>query len=161
MENNSREGQLIADKIRRTLLQIDLKLLEADAQCRVADEEFKLNQKIKKTLNQRKAMESKIKRECYKVYINNLKVAKSSILENLNKVLSTYTPKYKQIWIMYFIEKRDIEEIRNTVNYSRENVNKIISKLKTDLFDLNWVNGERNSKKVGNKNGITKQKRTN
>lgn len=159
MNNNLHEGQLIADKIRKTLLQIDLKLLEADAQCRVADEEFKLNQKIKKTLNQKKAMESKIKRECYKVYINNLKVAKSSILDNLNKVLSTYTPKYKQIWIMYFIEKRDIEEIRNTVNYSRENVNKIVYKLKVDLCDLNCVNDKR--KKEGNKNGITKQKRTN
>lgn len=159
MNNNLHEGQLIADKIRKTLLQIDLKLLEADAQCRVADEEFKLNQKIKKTLNQKKAMESKIKRECYKVYINNLKVAKSSILDNLNKVLSTYTPKYKQIWIMYFIEKRDIEEIRNVVNYSRENVNKIVYKLKVDLCDLNCVNDKR--KKEGNKNGITKQKRTN
>lgn len=150
MESNSREGQLIADKIRKTLLQIDLKLLEAEAQCRVADEEFKLNQKIKKTLNQKKAMESKIKRECYKVYIANLNDAKSNILEKLDKILSSYTPKHKLIWKMYFIEKRDIEEIRNVVNYSRENVNKIVYKLKVDLCDLNCVNDKR--KKEGNKN---------
>ena len=71
--------------------------------------------------------------EAYKVYIKNVQKIKSEISLGLDAVLSRYTPKYKKIWTMYFIEQASIDEICSAVCYSRGNINVIIKKLKLDL----------------------------
>lgn len=133
MTKQTENGQKIAERFRKLLFNIDLKIAEAEGQIALAEEEFKLHQKIRKTDNQRIAMNAKMNKECYKVFVSNLKIIKEKILKDLDRVLSTYTSKYKKIWMMYFIGRRSIEEISNEVNYSRDNINRIIKKMKDDL----------------------------
>lgn len=129
----AKKGKLAGDKIRKLLFNIDLNIVYAKGSEKLANENFKLNQKIKNPKNQKKAMQAKIEKECYKVYLRNLEDTKQEIEIELNKILNRYAPKYKTIWLMYFIQQSTIEEIAKATNYTIDNVNKIIKKLKNDL----------------------------
>ena len=126
-------GQKIADNIRKILLNCDLRIVYATSEVKLASEDFKLHSKLGGTSHQRKALRAKARCETYKIYIKNVEKIKGEISVALDAVLSRYTPKYKKIWIMYFIEQASIDDICNTVNYSRGNINVIIKRLKLDL----------------------------
>lgn len=126
-------GQKIADNIRKILLNCDLRIVYATGELKLANEDFKLNAKLGGVGGERKALRAKARAETYKVYIKTINKVKGEISMGLDRVLARYTPKYKTIWIMYFIEQASIDDICNAVNYSRGNVNVIIKKLKLDL----------------------------
>ena len=128
-----KKGQIIADNIRKVLLNVDLRLVYAESERKLALEDFKLNSKLGGQANTKKALRAKARSECFKVYISNINKVKGEITVGLDAVLSRYTPKYKRIWVMYFLEQASIDDICSEVCYSRENVNKIIQKLKLDL----------------------------
>lgn len=124
---------MIAEKIRKLLLNIDLKIVYAQGEKKVAEEDFRLNQKIRTNKNQQLAIKAKARKECYTIYLRNLADVKEKIKLDLEKVLSKYTPAHKRIWEMYFIERRSIDKIVQEVGYSRESVFRIVKKLKEDL----------------------------
>lgn len=126
-------GQKIAENIRKILLNCDLRIVYAEGEQKLAHEDYKLHSKEGGQANVRKALRAKARGETYKVYIKNVNKIKSEISIGLDAVLSRYTPKYKKIWIMYFLEQASIDEICSAVCYSRGNINVIIKKLKMDL----------------------------
>ncbi len=126
-------GQKIAENIRKILLNCDLRLVYAEGELKLANEDFKLHSKLGGQANAKKALRAKARCETYKVFIKTVTKVKSEITLGLDAVLSRYTPKYKKIWIMYFIEQASIDEICSAVCYSRGNINVIIKKLKMDL----------------------------
>lgn len=126
-------GQKIAENIRKILLNCDLRLVYGEGELKLAQEDFKLHSKASGQASARKALRAKARCETYKVYIKNVSKIKGEISLGLDTVLSRYTPKYKKIWIMYFIEQASIDEICSAVCYSRGNINVIIKKLKLDL----------------------------
>ncbi len=128
-----KKGQEIANNIRKILLNVDLRLVYAEGERKLAQEDFKLHSKLGGKKHTHKALTAKARNECFRIYIENIKKIKGEVSFGLETVLSRYTPKYKRIWIMYFIEQASIDEISAEVNYSRENVNKIVQKLKLDL----------------------------
>ena len=128
-----KKGQLIAENIRKVLLNVDLRIIYAESERKLALEDFRLNSKLGGKSKTRKALRAKARSECFKVYIENVKKVKGEITLSLDAVLSRYTPKYKRIWLMYFLEQASIDEISTAVAYSRESINKIVQKLKLDL----------------------------
>lgn len=132
----------VGDRIRKTLFELDLRIVQAEGELQIAKEEYYVNQKINTQKNQRLALEAKMKRESYSTYVERLKNVKKGIENNLNRVLSTYIPRYKRIWVAYFIEKKSYDEIAVEVNYTRDNVKKVVSRLKEDLIK-NYELGEK------------------
>lgn len=132
-DGGAERGQKIADNIRKILLNCDLRIVYAEGELKLANEDFKLHSKVGGQANARRALRAKARCESYKVYIKNVSKIKGEISLALDTVLSRYTPKYKTIWIMYFIEQSSIDEICSAVCYSRGNINVIIKKLKMDL----------------------------
>lgn len=125
-----KRGQLIADNIRKILLNVDLRIVYAQGEIETAQADYELYSRLD---NQRKALTAKARIECYKVYIENILKVKNEVSFGLNEVLDRYTPKQKRIWIMYFIEKASIQEIATEANYVTRNVDKIIQQFKSDL----------------------------
>ena len=133
MGSEQERGQRIADNIRKILLNCDLRLVYAEGELKLAQEDFKLHSKVSGRAHARKALYAKARCDTYKVYMKNVSKIKGEISLGLDTVLSRYSPKYKQIWIMYFIEQASIDDICSAVCYSRGNINVIIKKLKMDL----------------------------
>lgn len=142
-----KKGHLIADNIRKTLLNVDLKLIDAESKHKIFYEDFKLHSKLGGSAHIKKALRAKAHSEVYRIYIENISKIKGEITFALDAVLSRYTPKYKRIWQMYFLEQASIEEIATATNYTRESVNKIVRKLKLDISALYGNEGEQNEQK--------------
>lgn len=139
MEKES--GKSIAYKIRKMLLNCDLRLVYANGEKNIANEEYQCEIKLSGRRHTKRALKAKIRRDCYKIYIGNVQKIKQDILDGLNACLSKYSVKYKRIWLMYFLEQKSIDEISDEVGYSRDNVNKIIARLKDELAkDYKWEN---------------------
>lgn len=128
-----KEGQTVADKIRKLLFNIDLRIVDAEGEIKVAKHDFDLNSKIDSPKHRQNAAKAKMRKECYIVYLDNLKKTKQEIRISLDKVLTRYNSKYQKIWTMYFIEKKSIDDIVNEVSYTRDNINKIVQKFKIEL----------------------------
>lgn len=134
MSNQKNEAAAtVAEKIRRSLFRIDLLYTEAEVKMLVAEEDYKKYSKLGGVTNKRKAQEALAKARVWETYISNLKAIKNATVDKLDEILDDYTPKYKQIFIMFFLERRAIEDIVQAVNYSRRHVDRIIAKLKDDL----------------------------
>ena len=138
----TKKGQLIAESIRKTLLNVDLRIVDAESKHKLAYEDFKLLSKLGGSANIKKALRSKSESEVYRIYIENISKIKGELTYALDRVLSRYTPKYKRIWTMYFLEKASLQEIATETNYTRIAIDKIIYKLKCDLVDAFGVEGE-------------------
>jgi DNA-directed RNA polymerase specialized sigma24 family protein len=143
-ETEVKKGNLIADNIRKTLLSVDLRIIDAEAKHKLFYEDFKLHSKFGGASHTKKALRAKAKSEVYRIYIDNIGKIKGEITFALNTVLSRYTPKYKRIWEMYFLEQASIDEIATATNYAKRNVNKIVQKLKLDICSVYGEEGENN-----------------
>lgn len=127
------EDTNIAERIRKTLLQAELRYMQAETQMLVANEDYKKFSALGGVTNQRKAQKANIKVRVLTTYMENVKSIKSAAVTKLNTILEAYTDKYKIIFVMYFIERRAIDDIALAVNYNRRHVDRIIAKFKTDL----------------------------
>lgn len=133
MTYHSNKDVTIAEKLRKLLLNIDLKIVYAEGEMKVAEEDCRLNSKIDNSKNQQLAISAKARKECYRIYIANLVDTKQNIRLHLDKVLSKYLPTRKMIWEKYFLERKSIEKIANEVSYSVPNVKHIIKQLRADI----------------------------
>lgn len=126
--------ELVSDKLRTTLVQLDLLIMNAETLVSMYDEKYRVNTKISRKVNQKTALEAKINRDIYAVYVQNLKSIRESAYKRLEKYLAKYNAKQSKIWVMYFIEKKGIDTIAEATYYSRDNVNKIVSRMKQELI---------------------------
>lgn len=133
MKGNVRNGQAIAEKIRLLLANIDLRIVYAGGEYELALADYTKYAKLSGVKNERKALRYKATAECYKAYLGSLNSVKQEINVALDAVLSRYTPKYKRIWTMYFIEQASIQEIATQAEYTTRYIDKIIQKFKLDL----------------------------
>lgn len=131
-----KRGQLIADNIRKILLNVDLRIVYAQGEIETARADYALYARLDGVGNERRALTAKSRIECYKIYIKNIMKVKSEVTLGLDKVLERYTPKQKRIWVMYFLEKATINEIATEAGYVTRNVDKIIQQFKLDLNDF-------------------------
>lgn len=127
------EDTNIAERIRKTLLHAELRYMQAETQMLVANEDYKKFSALGGVTNQRKAQKANIKVRVLTTYMENVKTIKSAAVTKLNTILEAYTDKYKIIFVMYFIERRAIDDIALAVNYNRRHVDRIVAKFKTDL----------------------------
>ncbi|MFA5485797.1 MAG: hypothetical protein WCY90_00150 [Bacilli bacterium] len=127
------EDTNIAERIRKTLLHAELRYMQAETQMLVANEDYKKYSALGGVTNQRKAQKANIKVRVLTTYMENVKAIKSAAVTKLNTILESYTDKYKIIFVMYFIERRAIDDIALAVNYNRRHVDRIVAKFKTDL----------------------------
>ncbi len=127
------EDTNIAERIRKTLLHAELRYMQAETQMLVANEDYKKYSALGGVTNQRKAQKANIKVRVLTTYMENVKAIKSAAVTKLNTILEAYTDKYKIIFVMYFIERRAIDDIALAVNYNRRHVDRIVAKFKTDL----------------------------
>jgi DNA-directed RNA polymerase specialized sigma subunit len=123
----------IAEKIRKMLLNIDLKIVYAEGEKKVAIEDFRFNQKIDTSKNQQLAMQAKARKECYSIYINNLVETKRNINFQLDKILDKYLPERRKIWELYFLQNKSVKKIAEELNLEIKKVQEIIKKLNEDL----------------------------
>lgn len=128
-----------AEKIRRILFNFDLELTASLgelslAKARVQRYADKKNRKELEIYTSACIDEAKLN-----VYIDQLTKGKNETYESLEKILETYNPKYKKIWLMYFIGQQTYEEISSKTYYSYNNVKKIIKKLRKDLISYGMI----------------------
>ena len=138
-EKNNK-AKTIIEKIRRLLMNYDLAIVEAKGTI-----ELKATEVGKyKTIQGKKAKSQFIKyskqKQITEIYLDELITNKNKLLENLNIILDKYQPRYKEIFVYYFLENKNYDEIADLTCYSKDTVNKIIQRLKSEIIDL-YVEG--------------------
>lgn len=122
------------EKIRKTLYQIDLEILNAKANIRIADSQMNLFKQAKNDYSQSQAIECKMKRECYRAYADDLEGFKRKFLEKLDSILARrYTKKQIEVWKLHFLDKYETITISHKANLDFDDTLEIIKKLEGDL----------------------------
>lgn len=134
-EKNSERGYAIAKSIRGILFKLDLTLVYAEGERKLAHEKMKLNGKIGTAKAKKASMKAKMVEGCYKVYIKNVMSIKEDVNDGIEWVLQRYAPRYRDVWRMYFLEQRTIDEICEALCYSRSTIDRIVRQLKEDISD--------------------------
>ncbi len=132
--DENKQAKTVADKIKKMLMNLDMTILYADSEIKIRQATMKLYEGQTTKWAQRKFVEAKIDEERFEVYKEDILHLRDEINENLEILLSKHTPRYKQIFIMYFFQDKTYQEIADQTNYSLVAINKIISKLKNDLL---------------------------
>ena len=133
-KDENKQAKTIADKIKKMLMNLELTILYADSEIKIRQATMKLYEGDTNRWKQRKFIEAKIDKERFEVYKEDIEHLHVEIMENIDILLSKHTPRYKQIFIMYFFQDKTYKEIAEETNYSLVAINKIISKLKNDLL---------------------------
>lgn len=133
--SNTTKGYEIAKSIRKTLFRIDLSLTYAEAERRLAHEKYKLHSKETSKKGKKAAMRAKMRERCYQTYVDNVTGIREDVLGGVEWVLQRYTPKYRDVWVMYFLEQRTVEEMMDKLSYSKTSINRIIKQLKDDISE--------------------------
>lgn len=134
--NHPRNG---AEKIRRILFNFDLELTASLGELSLAKAKV---QRYASKKNKREIefyTSACIDEVKLSVYIEQLTKGKNETYEALENILETYSPKYKKIWLMYFIGQQTYEEISSKSCYSYNNVKRVIKKLRKDLIDYGLI----------------------
>jgi len=128
---------LINGRLRNTILKIDLEIANTVSNYKLALEKYQFYQKFKQL--QVKTLYAKMEVDLYKAYLVNLTKIKNNLITQIKELLSKYYSKYQDVWYYAFIEQKTIEEIAELTNYSRNNVCKILNRLRKDLQTNDWA----------------------
>jgi len=139
MNDETKQAKNVIAKIKQLLYNYDLAIVYANGEIKLRQATMKLYSQDKRKNSQRKFIVAKIDKERFEDYIEDLENAKREIMDNLDIILSKYTPKYKQVFIMFFIENRSYDEIANETHYSFDGVCDIIAKLKKDVINMYYI----------------------
>lgn len=142
MRDENTEARKIVVEIRRLLLNYDLILLTATCEIknRVADMNLLEHRQDKKS--QKLYVKAKVEKERYELYVDEINNLKNELLENLELILDKYCGKYKNVFVVYFIEGKSREETAELTNYSVDAVKKIVERFRHDLIDLFIVDNQ-------------------
>ncbi len=134
-----------ADSVRKILFNFDLEMTASVGELKLARAKTLRYKNPKNNREKEIYTNARIDEEKLKVFIQQLTAGKNETWQSLEQILEIYNPKYKKIWLMYFISQYTYEEIAQKTNYSVDGVNFIIQKLKKDLIDLNLIAKEDNA----------------
>ena len=126
----------IVKRIKKMLFNYDLAVAYVKGEIKIREANMRLYKGDTKKISKRKFVLSKVERERYEIFLEEIAVAKKEILENLNIILDKYQPRYRQVFVAYFLEDKQYCEIEALTNYSYDAVKAIIRRLKNDLIDL-------------------------
>lgn len=138
-----KEAKTAADSVRKVLFNFDLELVAANGELDLTKAKVQRYADKKNRQEIERYTTARIDEEKLKVFVQQLIDGKNKTWKSMENLLNTYTPKYKTIWLMYFISQYSYEEIAERTGYTIEGVNFIIRKLKKDLIDL--TNNEKES----------------
>ncbi len=131
-----------ADSIRKVLFNYDLELVAAQGELKLAEAKvlrYKDEQNNKSKTLWANALIDEAK---LNTFIEQLTKGKNETYAALEEILSIYTPKYKKIWLMYFIGNYTYEEIAEATNYTIDGISYTIKKIKKDLIDRGLLEEE-------------------
>ena len=126
----------IVKRIKKMLFNYDLAVAYVKGEIKIREANMRLYKGDTKKISKRKFVLSKVEKERYEIFLEEIAVAKKEILENLNIILDKYQPRYRQVFVAYFLEDKQYCEIEALTNYSYDAVKAIIRRLKNDLIDL-------------------------
>ena len=126
----------IVKRIKKMLFNYDLAVAYVKGEIKIREANMRLYKGDTKKTSKRKFVLSKVEKERYEIFLEEIAVAKKEILENLNLILDKYQPRYRQVFVAYFLEDKQYCEIEALTNYSYDAVKAIIRRLKNDLIDL-------------------------
>lgn len=126
----------IVKRIKKMLYNYDLAVAYVKGEIMIREANMRLYKGDTKKISKRKFVLSKVEKERYEIFLEEIAVAKKEILENLNLILDKYQPRYRQVFVAYFLEDKQYCEIEALTNYSYDAVKAIIRRLKNDLIDL-------------------------
>ena len=126
----------IVKRIKKMLFNYDLAVSYVKGEIKIREANMRLYKGDTKKNSKRKFVLSKVEKERYEIFLEEIAVAKKEILENLNLILDKYQPRYRQVFVAYFLEDKQYCEIEALTNYSYDAVKAIIRRLKNDLIDL-------------------------
>lgn len=135
----NKEVKTAADLVRKLLFNYDLCVTASKGELQLAKAKTIRYKNPKNKKESELYTSARIDEIKLQAFIDQLTDGKNETWKSLEGVLETYTPRYKQIWLMYFISQLSYQEIAEQTNYSIDGVNNIIQKLKKDLIDLNLV----------------------
>lgn len=130
------KADTIVTRIKKMLFNYDLAVAYVDGEIKLREANMRLYKGDTKKDSQRKFLIAKIEKERYQLFMEEVAVAKKQILENIDLILEKYQPKYRQVFIAYFIEDQKYADIETLTNYSCDAIKVIIRRLKNDLIDL-------------------------
>ena len=126
----------IVKRIKKMLFNYDLAVAYVHGEIKIREANMRLYKGDTKKISKRKFVLSKVEKERYEIFLEEIAVAKKEILENLNLILDKYQPRYRQVFVAYFLEDKQYCEIEALTNYSYDAIKAIIRRLKNDLIDL-------------------------
>ena len=126
----------IVKRIKKMLFNYDLAVAYVQGEIKIREANMRLYKGDTKKISKRKFVLSKVEKERYEIFLEEIAVAKKEILENLNLILDKYQPRYRQVFVAYFLEDKQYCEIETLTNYSYDAIKAIIRRLKNDLIDL-------------------------
>ena len=116
----------IVKRIKKMLFNYDLAVAYVKGEIMIREANMRLYKGDTKKISKRKFVLSKVEKERYEIFLEEIAVAKKEILENLNLILDKYQPRYSQVFVAYFLEDKPYCEIEALTNYSYDAVKAII-----------------------------------
>ena len=139
MSGEMEQAKNVIERIKVLLFNYDLELTYARGCVREFEITMRLYQNDHRKDRQRKFLSAKVDKERFENYIDEILDAKKEIMDNIDIVLSNYTPAYKRVFVMYFFENKTLEEISTETNYSFDGIRYIINKLKSLIIQLYYI----------------------
>lgn len=136
MAENKEQSKNIASKLKKLLYNYDLTITYIMGEMKLRKANMNLHKGKNTKSSKRKFLENKIEYERYEIFLAEITNAKKETMENLNLILDKYQPRYRQVFIAYFLEDKQYPEIETITNYSPDAIKYIIRRLKNDLIDL-------------------------
>lgn len=121
------------EEIRKTLLDYELLIANAEATIERYDNEYALYSKLGGKRNAAMAMQAKIYSTTYKTFLENMNNAREELVESINYCLRGYNDKWRKVWVLYFLEDKPLSEISKRVGYATKYISEILAKMRDDL----------------------------
>lgn len=122
------------EKIKRTLFNIDLELIDVDSRLKLCEAKMQQFRDSKKRLASKQYISAAIDEKKLTIYRARLIETKNEIYAAIEPLLKTYRPKYREIWVLHFIQGHPIEEIAIVTKYADRHVKRIIASMRRDLI---------------------------
>ena len=127
--------QNVTYKFRRLFRTIDMEIVLAQSQLKLANKQIHCFKNSKSSVQQNKYFKGQIMRIKYEKYVFQLKQLKAEILARINEVLDMYSGEARHIWIEHCIKEQPISEIIKHTKVKRRRAEKIIDQINQDLIN--------------------------
>ncbi len=135
MKEETKKTQTVVDRIRVLLFNYDLAIQMAQTEIKKRTADIELYKGHGGKMG-RKLLVAKVEKERYEKYINELVILKNELIEGLEIILDKYSNSYKKVFMLYFIEKKSLEEIKKQTCYSLTAIKYIVNKFRNELITM-------------------------